>query len=131
MYQSISSVLSLALLLASTSAAPTDDSYTQLNRVATGGQRNKNGILQIEKTYKKYGWEMPEKLSETAAAVKEKIAANQGTSQVVQKIAQQQNQGAVGSISAVPQQHNAEYLCPIVIGGQTLNLDLDTGSSDL
>ena len=26
---------------------------------------------------------------------------------------------------------DSEYLCPVTIGGQTLNLDFDTGSSDL
>lgn len=74
---------------------------------------------------------MPEKLSEAAGAAKEKVAASAGVSQVVNKIAEQQNQGTVGSISAVPQQHNSEYLCPIIVGGQTMNLDIDTGSSDL
>ena len=74
---------------------------------------------------------MPEKLSEAAGAAKEKVAASSSVSQGVQKIAKQQNQGTVGSISAVPQQHNSEYLCPILIGGQTLNVDIDTGSSDL
>ena len=74
---------------------------------------------------------MPEGLSDAADAAREKIASSSGVSAGVQKIAQQQNQGTVGSITAIPQQHNSEYLCPIVIGGQTLNLNLDTGSSDL
>lgn len=29
------------------------------------------------------------------------------------------------------QQYDSEYLCPVTVGGQTLNLDFDTGSSDL
>ena len=74
---------------------------------------------------------MPQGLTEAATVAKEKIASSSGVSNGVQKVAQQQIQGTVGSISAVPQQHNSEYLCPIVIGGQTLQLNLDTGSSDL
>ena len=36
-----------------------------------------------------------------------------------------------GSITANPEQYDSEYLAAVVIGGQTLNLDFDTGSSDL
>lgn len=36
-----------------------------------------------------------------------------------------------GSVSATPEQYDTEYLCPVSIGGQTLNLDFDTGSADL
>ena len=38
---------------------------------------------------------------------------------------------AGSSVTATPEQYNAEYLCPVTIGGQTLNLDFDTGSADL
>ena len=36
-----------------------------------------------------------------------------------------------GTVTATPEEYDAEYLCPVTIGGQTLNLDFDTGSSDL
>ena len=36
-----------------------------------------------------------------------------------------------GSVTATPESYDSEYLCPVSIGGQTLNLDFDTGSSDL
>jgi len=36
-----------------------------------------------------------------------------------------------GTVAATPQQYDSEYLCPVTIGGQTLQLDFDTGSSDL
>ena len=36
-----------------------------------------------------------------------------------------------GSVTARPEQHDRDYLCPVTIGGQTLNLDFDTGSADL
>lgn len=36
-----------------------------------------------------------------------------------------------GTVTASPEQYDSEYLCPVTIGGQTLNLDFDTGSSDL
>lgn len=36
-----------------------------------------------------------------------------------------------GSVTANPEQFDEEYLCPVSVGGQTLNLDFDTGSADL
>jgi Eukaryotic aspartyl protease len=36
-----------------------------------------------------------------------------------------------GSVAAAPEQNDAEYLSPVIIGNQTLTLDFDTGSSDL
>jgi hypothetical protein len=37
-----------------------------------------------------------------------------------------------GSVTATPvNQYDREYLCPVSIDGQTLDLDFDTGSSDL
>ena len=38
---------------------------------------------------------------------------------------------STGTVTATPEQYDAEYLCPVTIGGQTLNLDFDTGSADL
>ena len=38
---------------------------------------------------------------------------------------------ASSSVTATPTQYDLYYLCPVTIGGQTLNLDFDTGSADL
>lgn len=36
-----------------------------------------------------------------------------------------------GGTPAIPLIWESEYVCPVVIGGQTVYLDFDTGSSDL
>ena len=36
-----------------------------------------------------------------------------------------------GSVTASPASEDVEYLVPVSIGGQTLNLDFDSGSADL
>jgi hypothetical protein len=39
--------------------------------------------------------------------------------------------GIIGTVTATPEDGDIEYLSPVTIGGQTLNLDFDTGSADL
>lgn len=36
-----------------------------------------------------------------------------------------------GEVTAIPEANEIEYLSPVVIGGQSFNLNFDTGSSDL
>ena len=36
-----------------------------------------------------------------------------------------------GAVSASPTEYDSQYLVPVKVGGQSLNLDFDTGSADL
>lgn len=36
-----------------------------------------------------------------------------------------------GTVAANPTEYDSQYLTPVTVGGQTLNLDFDTGSADL
>lgn len=45
--------------------------------------------------------------------------------------AAQPSSGQTGSVTNTPEGNDVEFLSPVTIGGQTLNLDFDTGSSDL
>jgi aspergillopepsin I len=64
------------------------------------------GPVQVQKAYKKFNVAVPADVAAAAAADD-------------------------GSVAANPEQYDAEYLSPVTIGGQTLNLDFDTGSADL
>lgn len=66
----------------------------------------KSGPAALASLYGKYGKEAP-------ADVKAAAANNDGT------------------VTSSPESYDEEYLCPVSVGGQTLNLDFDTGSSDL
>ena len=66
----------------------------------------KSGPAAILSTYGKYNASAPEDVIKAATANDGKVSAN-------------------------PTQYDSEYLSPVTIGGQTLNLDFDTGSSDL
>ena len=64
------------------------------------------GPVVMASTYKKFGKAMPADVRAAAAT-------------------------SPGTVPANPEQFDSSYLCPVQIGGQTLNLDFDTGSSDL
>lgn len=66
----------------------------------------KSGPAAVAAVYKKYGATAPPDVIAAAAA-------NDGT------------------VTTTPEQYDSEYLTPVSVGGQTLNLDFDTGSSDL
>ncbi len=66
----------------------------------------KSGAQALASVYGKYGVPVPKDVAQAAA-------------------------NDDGTVTATPQQYDSEYLCPVTVGGQTLNLDFDTGSSDL
>lgn len=95
-----------------TLAAPANSPNSHTFRVVQQpkGQVFKSGPIQVLKTFQKYsvhGAEAPSNVKAAAAAAQS------------------------GSVSASPQQFDQAYLCPVNVGGTTLQLDFDTGSSDL
>ncbi|KAK0668192.1 putative endothiapepsin precursor [Cercophora samala] len=91
----------------------------------------RNGPLELARTLRKYGAPIPHDLR---AAVKQarksrnqKRAANEGVDDG------DGNDNDRGSVQNTPKSYDVEYLMPVSIGtpSQQLNLDLDTGSSDL
>ncbi|KAI1296440.1 aspartic peptidase domain-containing protein [Xylaria venustula] len=76
-----------------------------------------HGPFQLAKAYNKYGARMPEGLAKTVAKYN------------AAKVARRDS----GSAKTTPEQYDIQYLTPVDIGtpAQTLNLDFDSGSSDL
>lgn len=103
---------SVAILAAASVAlaAPTSSTAKKLRgsvpRIRTG-HTNKAATAHYH-TYTKYHRSAPEQIQKAAAA-------DAGT----------------GSVSATAEQYDSEYLCPVTVGNNQLNLDFDTGSSDL
>lgn len=107
--QLLSALLLVALLWTAVLAAPARPQHKgrsfKIDRVRRANHV-RNGAAALKKAYRKYGWTVPQTVSHASG-------------------------GESGSVTATPQQGDAEFLSPVSIGGQTLMLDFDTGSSDL
>jgi hypothetical protein len=95
-------------LLAVGSALPTTHKGFVVYQVPKNPGFLTAGPHSVLKTYLKYGKEPPSAVEQAAAST-------------------------TGSVAATPEEYDSEYLCPVTVGtpGVTLNMDFDTGSSDL
>ena len=111
-------LLSIFYLLSTISAAPTKpgEKSFKIQRRQVSSSSTRNGAAALGKAYRKYGWEVPETLSNSVQTAKSFAAASGGED---------------GVVKATPEEGDASFLSPISIGGQTLMVDFDTGSSDL
>ena len=96
------SALSALALLSFVSAAPAPRGKQTFTIYERVAKPFIPGTVHLRNTYKKYGVDCPLEI-----------------------------EAAAGSVPATPEEYDVRYLCPVTIGGQTLNLDFDTGSSDL
>ncbi|KAL6719114.1 hypothetical protein ACLMJK_003351 [Lecanora helva] len=131
MYQTLPASFLLSLLLWATAFATPlvkrNGDYSKIHRQATYGTNPRNGTLAFIRTYRKYNWALPVQTNEHVSTTPDSKSSSSSASG---KSAVAAGSGS-GSVVATPEVHNSEYLCPVTIGGQTLNLDVDTGSSDL
>ncbi|KAI2616076.1 eukaryotic aspartyl protease [Hypoxylon sp. NC1633] len=92
------------------------------------GQHKGRGSMAIARAYSKYGLAIPDDLLSTIEQILEELGllGNNGAGNNTTDDPQ-------GEVAATPQMFDSEYLAPVQIGTppQTLNLDFDTGSSDL
>lgn len=102
-------LLIVSLLAADTIAAPHIQKRSFVHHVKRSINRRDpaTGPNAMLKAYAKYGFSTVGRATNSTAAA--------GT----------------GTVAAAPEPNNAEYLSPVNIGGQTVTLDFDTGSSDL
>jgi hypothetical protein len=106
MYGLAQIALASAALLSLTAASPVEKrgAFSVTQKLNTKFTRN--GPAAYAKAFKKFNKPMPHDLA---------VAT-----------------GNDGSVAATPgDSFDSQYLCPVDIDGQTLNLDFDTGSSDL
>ena len=131
MHNPLSLVLAFTLLLPGlVSAAPTPEpSYPRFNRYSqhkiqrvNAGVRVKDGAKAVRATYAKFGWSKPTEDFATGYvyAPSPGVASDSANTS-----------GQTGTDANHPTSYDTEYLAPVTIGGQTILMDFDTGSSDL
>lgn len=137
--------LFLGLLAALVASAPSPQlrkrGVFSVERVKNPHFKRHDGPKQLLKSLKKYRMNIP-------PALMDAIKNGQGTTSIADKLTNSNVAAAasnisiaatnatklppgVGQVTATPEQGDVEYLSPVTIGGQTLNLDFDSGSSDL
>lgn len=121
-------LLCFTVLLLSISAAPHGGSYKIHRRAVASGP--KNGVMVLEKAYRRRNWTPPEGLG-AAVAFHEDVVANPVHSTIKEDVAIGGGGTGSGTVTAKAYGTNTEYLCPVQIGEQIFNMDLDTGSADL
>ena len=89
------------------SAAPSKRSAFSVKQAATGKMIPRSGPAAYKKALAKYGAPIPNAVNDAIAAVQS------------------------GTVTANPTQFDSQYLSPVTVGGQSLMMDFDTGSSDL
>jgi aspergillopepsin I len=77
-------------------------------------QHTRNGTAAMLKAYKKFGLKPTQQFSDSFI---NEITASWKRQD--------------GTVTASPDPNNVEYLVPVSIGGEKLNLDFDSGSADL
>ncbi|ORY57147.1 eukaryotic aspartyl protease [Pseudomassariella vexata] len=92
------------------------------------GMKKGRGTMAIARAYAKFGAAVPDDLQSLIDQILAELGlvGNNGNNGDTDDDSQ-------GEVAAVPEAFDTEYLCPVQIGTppQTLNLDFDTGSSDL
>ncbi|KAK9770896.1 putative Aspartic peptidase domain-containing protein [Seiridium cardinale] len=136
-------LLGLVALVAASPAHIQKRGVYKVERVPNPNYTGKNGPRALLKTLRKYRMPVPaglmesveahEMITKRAKGKKGKAKANNGTAQAA-AAGNTTNQAAAagtGLVTNTPEANDVEYLSPVDIGGQTLNLDFDSGSSDL
>lgn len=88
-----------------------------------------SGVTAMGKAYRKYGIPLPETLN--APLPKELESSAGSTVEASQSLAATGGGPSSSNVIATAQEGDAEFLSPVTIGGQTVTMDFDTGSSDL
>jgi hypothetical protein len=115
-------LLFVTLLITAVLAAPTTHLRKKRSfKVPRVQQHNyvPDGTFALRKAYRKFGFGTPNTFPTIDFAPKLAAANNGG------------NSTEDGEVSASPTQNDAEFLSPVSVGGQTLVMNFDSGSSDL
>ncbi|KAK4202373.1 penicillopepsin [Triangularia verruculosa] len=131
---SLLTITLLGLLAPLVPAAPSANRIQKrtfkVDRLINDNFQGHNGPRQLLKAYRKHSLPIPDGLED--AAERETQRRRSAKREIMLKSANSNVKAAnVGVVAATPELGDVEYLSPISIGGQTINVDFDSGSADL
>ncbi|MCJ1470374.1 hypothetical protein MMC07_009019 [Pseudocyphellaria aurata] len=88
-----------------------------------------SGVAAMEKAYRKFGIPLPKTLN--APLPKELESSAGSTVETPKSLAATGGGSSSSNVIATAEEGDSEFLSPVTIGGQTVTMDFDTGSSDL
>ncbi|KAK4159868.1 penicillopepsin [Cladorrhinum sp. PSN259] len=133
---SILHVVLLGLLIPWVSAEPSriQKRSFRVDRVKNTHFKGHNGPRSLLKAYRKYQMPVSDELLEAVANQEEPLNRRWffKTTKPLSSNSNHKNKIAnYGLVTATPQVGDIEFISPISIGGQTINVDFDSGSADL
>lgn len=108
MQQTLAVLAGFAAVAVASPVEKRDNIKFTVPQVATGNTNVAAPPIALSRAIKKFGGTPPTQVEAAAAAAQQS-----------------------GTVTATSYNGDSEYLCPVSVGGTTLNLDFDTGSSDL
>jgi hypothetical protein len=98
----------------------------QLNKAHPTGP---NGAVAMRKVFRKYNFKVKEEFVVKEGFISQSKQGEQQNATANAAAAAAGN--GTGTVAANPEDNAALFLSPVDVGGQTMNLDFDSGSSDL
>jgi hypothetical protein len=131
-------VVALLIAIAFAAPAPARRSTIQKRSFKVPRQLNKahptgpNGMAAMRKVFRKYNLKPRAEFASPEGLIdQKKQGSKNGSGSAAPAAAAAAGKNQSGTVMATPEQNAALFLSPVDIGGQTLNLDFDSGSSDL
>ena len=92
----------------------------------------RNGAAARARVFNRMGWSLPPELESNAQRMftKPDFATTTKSALASFAVDTYAQPTAIGSVPSLPEMYQSEYLSLITIGGQTMQIDIDTGSSD-
>jgi hypothetical protein len=108
-------------------------SFTVPRQLNTAHPTGPNGAAAMRKVFRKYNFKVNEDFVVKEGFIGQAKQSGQDEQQNATATAASAGNtaGQSGSVAANPEDNAALFLSPVSVGGQTLNLDFDSGSSDL
>ncbi|CAL8578251.1 hypothetical protein XPA_004043 [Xanthoria parietina] len=109
-------------------AAPTKKGQGsfKIQRRRISARSSNSGAAELEKAYRKYGWDVPAALSSKSSTHRSLALGDKNDKDNPKEV-----DDDTGNIPADEEEGDVSFLSPITIGGQPMMMNFDTGSSDL